>query len=123
MQRPLTCLRLVCSSILLLLAVSPALQGQAAPAASAEQIQALQKRLDALQSQMTEVQGELQRLSGGAPAPTHETTDIVSAVIAEQQNEKVPARSGSDSQASRTRQDHQDLHRIFARPICGAAHQ
>ncbi len=37
---------------------------------------------------MTEVQGELQQLSGGAPAPTHETTDIVSAVIAEQQNEK-----------------------------------
>ena len=56
---------------------SPAVYGQAAPAASAEQIQALQKKLDALQSQMAEVQGELQRLSGGtAPPPTHEPADL-----------------------------------------------
>jgi DcaP outer membrane protein len=88
MDRPLTCIRLVYSSILLLLAVSPAVYGQAVPTANAEQIQALQKKLDALQSQMTDVQGELQRLSGGAPPPTHETTDIASALVAVQQNEK-----------------------------------
>ena len=47
----------------------PAAYGQAAPTASAEQIQALQKKLDALQNQMSEVQGELQRLSGSSGQP------------------------------------------------------
>ena len=89
MDRPRTCIRRVYSSILLLLAVSPAVYGQAAaPAANPEQIQALQKKLDALQSQMTEVQGELQRLSGGTSQPTHETADLPAAIAAEQQSEK-----------------------------------
>ena len=62
---------------------------QATPTASAEQIQALQKKLDALQSQMADVQGELQRLSGGtAPPPTHEPADLSAAIAAVQQNEK-----------------------------------
>ena len=60
------------SGLLLLLAVTPAVYGQAAQAASAEQIQALQKKLDALQSQMADVQGELQRLSGGTAPPSHD---------------------------------------------------
>ena len=80
---------LACFSILLLiLAVSPAAYGQAAPTASAEQIQALQKKLDALQSQMAEVQGEIQRLSGssGQP-PSREVTDLKSEIQAEQQSE------------------------------------
>ena len=79
--------RLACSSILLLiLTVSPAAYGQAAPTASAEQIQALQKKLDALQSQMAEVQGELQRLSGSSgPPPSREVTDLKSEIQAEQQ--------------------------------------
>ena len=76
------------SGLLLLLAGSPAVYGQAAPTASAEQIQALQKKLDALQSQMTEVQGELQRLSGGTAPPTHEPEDLSSAIAAVQQDEK-----------------------------------
>ena len=88
MDRPLTCIRLVYSSILLLLAVSPAVYGQEAPTANAEQIQALQKKLDALQSQMTEVQDELQRLSGGTPAPSHVPADLGSAIAAQQQSEK-----------------------------------
>ena len=88
MDRPLTCMRLVYSSVLLLLAVSPAVYGQEAPTANAEQIQALQKKLDALQSQMTEVQGELQQLSGAAPAPTHVPADLPSAIAAVQQSEK-----------------------------------
>ncbi len=72
MNRSITTKRLVSVSILLLLlAVTPAVYGQAEQAASAEQIQALQKKLDALQSQMAEVQGELQQLSGGAAPPTH----------------------------------------------------
>ena len=50
---------------LLLLAVSPAVYGQTPPAASAEQIQALQKRLDALQGQMADVQSELLKALGG----------------------------------------------------------
>ena len=55
-----------CAITMLLLAVSPAAHGQTAPAASAEQIQALQKRLDDLQSQMADVQSELLRLSVGS---------------------------------------------------------
>ena len=81
--------RLACFSILVsILTVSPAAYGQAAPTASAEQIQALQKKLDALQSQMSEVQGELQRLSGssGQP-PSREVTDLKSEIQAEQQSE------------------------------------
>ena len=89
MDHSSTTKRLVyCSILLLLLAVSPAVYGQAAQTASAEQIQALQKKLDALQSQMTEVQGELQRLSGGTAPPTHEPEDLSAAIAAEQQNEK-----------------------------------
>ena len=62
--------RLACPSIFLsLLVVSPAAYGQAPPTASPEQIQALQKKLDALQSQMAEVQGEIQRLSGSSGPP------------------------------------------------------
>ncbi len=81
--------RLACSSIfLLILAVSPAAYGQAGPTASAEQIQALQKKLDALQSQMAEVQGEIQRLSGSSgPPPSREVTDLKSEIQAEQKSE------------------------------------
>ena len=76
MNRSITTKRLVSVSILLLLlAVTPAVYGQAEQAASAEQIQALQKKLDALQSQMAEVQDELQQLSGGAAPPTHVPAD------------------------------------------------
>ena len=78
----------VVSILLLLLAVSPSVLGQASQTASAEQIQALQKKLDALQSQMADVQGELQRLSGGTAPPTHEAADISAAIAAEQQDEK-----------------------------------
>jgi hypothetical protein len=89
MDHPIRFKRLGCFSILLLiLAVSPTAYGQAPPTASAEQIQALQKKLDALQSQMAEVQGEIQRLSGtsGQP-PSREVTDLKSEIQAEQQNE------------------------------------
>ena len=79
------------SILLLLLAVAPAVYGQAAPTANAEQIQALQKKLDALQSQMTEVQGELQRLSGGTAPPSHVPEDLPAAIAAEQQDEKSKA--------------------------------
>jgi hypothetical protein len=89
MDYPITTKRLVYFSILLLLmAVSPAVYGQAAPTASAEQIQALQNKLDALQSQMAEVQGELQRISGGTSQPTHEPVDLSAAIAAEQQKSK-----------------------------------
>ncbi len=95
MDHSVTTKRLVFFSIfLLLLAVPSAIYGQAAqaaPAANAEQIQALQKKLDALQSQMGEVQDELQRLSGGTSQPTHVPADIGSAIVAEQQNEKSQA--------------------------------
>ena len=58
------------------------------PTASPEQIQALQKKLDALQSQMAEVQGEIQRLSGSSgPPPPREMTDLKSEIQAEQQSE------------------------------------
>ena len=46
------------------------------------------KKLDALQSQMADVQGELQRLSGGTAPPTHEAADLPAAIAAEQQNEQ-----------------------------------
>ncbi len=89
MDHSVTTKRLVFFSILLLLlAVPPAIHGQAdqaAPAANAEQIQALQKKLDALQSQMGEVQDELQRFSGGTSPPSHVPADIGSAIVAEQQ--------------------------------------
>ena len=76
------------SILALILGVSPAAYGQAAPTASAEQIQALQKKLDALQSQMAEVQGEIQKLSGSSgPPPTREVTDLKSEIQAEQKNE------------------------------------
>ena len=93
MNHPVTIKRLVFSSILLLLLfVPPVVYGQASQAASAEQIQALQKKLDALQSQMTDVQGELQRLSGGtAPPPSHVPEDLPAAIAAEQQDEKSKA--------------------------------
>ncbi|MGB8772047.1 MAG: DcaP family trimeric outer membrane transporter [Candidatus Korobacteraceae bacterium] len=92
MNRSITTKRLVSVSILLLLlAVTPAVYGQAEQAASAEQIQALQKKLDALQSQMAEVQGELQQLSGGAAPPTHVPADLPAAIAAEQQDEKSKA--------------------------------
>ena len=72
----------------LLLATATGVFAQAPATASAEQIQALQKKLDALQSQMAEVQGELQRLSGSSgPPPSREVTDLKSAIEAEQQNE------------------------------------
>ena len=64
--------KLVLYSIpLLLLSASTRVYGQTAPAASAEQIQALQKRLDALQSQMADVQSELLRLSAGSSQQPH----------------------------------------------------
>jgi DcaP outer membrane protein len=86
MDHRITTKRLVFVAMLLsLLAASPAVYGQAAQTASAEQIQALQKKLDALQGQMADVQGELQRLSGGTAPPTHEPADLSSAIAAEQQ--------------------------------------
>jgi hypothetical protein len=88
MNRSITTKRLFYFPIfLLLLAVPPAIYGQAAQAASAEQIQALQQKLDALQSQMADVQGELQRLSGGTAPPTHVPADLPAAIAAEQQDE------------------------------------
>src|SRR5271166_1142638 len=72
----------------LLLSASTGVRAQATSAPSAEQIQALQKKLDALQSQMAEVQGELQRLSGGSSQPLPEMTDLKSAIAAEQQEAK-----------------------------------
>ena len=88
MTRSIKAKRLACLSIsLLLLVVSPAAYGQAPPTASAEQIQALQKKLDLLQSQMSEVQGELQRLSGSSGQPPREVTDLKSEIQAEQQSE------------------------------------
>ena len=108
--------KLVFSSIpLLLLAVSPAVYGQAPPAASAEQIQALQKRLDvlqsqmadvqsehqktmdALQSQMADVQSELLKLSAGSsrqpqqPQQPQQATNLNSAIVAEQQDSQAKA--------------------------------
>ena len=69
----------------LLLVVSPAAYGQAPATASPEQIQALQKKLDVLQSQMVEVQGEIQRLSGSSGTPAHtEQADIDAQIQAEQ---------------------------------------
>ena len=81
--------RLACLAIaVLLLVVSTTAYGQAPPTASAEQIQALQNKLDALQSQMAEVQGEIQRLSGSSgQAPPREVTDLKSAIVAEQKDE------------------------------------
>ncbi len=82
--------RLVSYSIpLLFLAVCPAVYGQAVQSASPEQIQALQKRLDDLQSQMGDVQSELLRLSAGSsqqPRQPQQTTNPNSAVAAEQQD-------------------------------------
>ena len=72
----------------LLLSASAGVRAQAASAPSSDQIQALQKKLDALQTQMTEVQGELQRLSGGSVQPPREMTDLKSAIAAEQQDAK-----------------------------------
>ena len=89
MDRSIEAKRLACLAIfLLLLVVLPAAYAQAPPTASPEQIQALQKKLDALQSQMVEVQGEIQRLSGssGQP-PSREVTDLKSEIQAEQQSE------------------------------------
>ncbi len=82
---------LFCTAVLLsLLIVSPDVLAQAVSTASAEQIQALQKKLDALQSQMAEVQGELRRISGEpAPAPSQtlpEVTDLKAAVQEEQKS-------------------------------------
>ena len=90
MDRSIKPTGLACFSILLLiLAVLPAAHGQAAPTVSADEIQALQKKLDALQSQMSEVQGELQRLSGtsGPPPSPREVTDLKSEIQAEQKSE------------------------------------
>jgi DcaP outer membrane protein len=82
--------RLVSYSIsLLLLAVSPAVYGQAVQSASPEQIQALQKRLDDLQRQMGDVQSELLRLSAGSsqkPQQPQQAANPNSAVVAEQQD-------------------------------------
>ena len=69
----------------LLLATATGVYAQTPATASAEQIQALQKRLDALQFQMSEVQGEIQRLSGSSGAPQHsEQADINAEIQAEQ---------------------------------------
>ncbi len=84
-RRPLFCFAVA----VLLLATATGVFAQAPATASAERIQALQKKLDALQSQMAEVQGELQRLSGSSgPPPSREVTDLKSAIVAEQQDEK-----------------------------------
>ena len=85
MDHPITFKRLAGFSILpLILAASPTAYGQAAPTASAEQIQALQKKLDALQGQMAEVQGELLKLSGTSGPMHPEPTDLNAAIQAEQ---------------------------------------
>ena len=74
-------------AVLLFVTATGAL-AQAPATASVEQIEALQKKLDALQNQMAEVQGEIQRLSGsGGQPPPREVTDLKSAIEAEQQNE------------------------------------
>ena len=98
------CKRLVfCTTLSALIAVSPAVHAQTPPAASAEQIQALQKRLDALQSQMADVQSELLRLSAGSsqqpqqpkqpqqPQQPQQATNLNSAIVAEQEDEKAKA--------------------------------
>ena len=55
------------------------------------QIEALQKKLDALQSQMAEAQSELLQLSG-KPAPVHtDQADLKAAIVAEQEDEKAKA--------------------------------
>ena len=86
MDHSINAKRLACLAIvLLLLFVSPAAYGQVPPTASPEQIQALQKKLDALQSQMVEVQGEIQRLSGSTGTSAHtEQVDIDAQIQAEQ---------------------------------------
>jgi len=85
-----------------LLAASAVVCAQATSSPSAEQIQALEKKLEALQSQMAEVQsrsaavqsqmaevqGEVQRLSGSSGPRLPEVTDLKSAIVAEQQGEK-----------------------------------
>ena len=70
---------------ILLLANATVVFAQASSTATANQIQALQKRLDALQTQMSEVQGEVQRLSGSSGARSHpEPSDLSAAIQAEQ---------------------------------------
>ena len=124
MNRSITTKRLCYFSIfLLLLAVTPAVYGQAAPTASAEQIQALQKKLDELQSQMADVQGELQRLSGGTAPPSHVPADLPVCYRGRATRRKVQGRDGTDPEENRTRHHHHDLQVIFARPIRGAAYQ
>jgi len=54
---------------------------------NAEQIQALQKKLDVLQSQMVEVQNELRQLSGTSALPHTEAADLKAAIEAEQKQE------------------------------------
>jgi hypothetical protein len=65
---------------------------QTTAAPNAAQIEALQKRLDLLQSQMAEVQSELRQLSGGAPTasqqPPSEPVDLKTAIVAETKEEK-----------------------------------
>jgi len=78
MDHPIMPKRLAYFSILLLLiAIPSAGYGQTPPTASAEQIQALQERLD-------EVQGELQRLSASSGLPHPEPTDLNAAIQTEQ---------------------------------------
>jgi len=79
-------------SLFLSVVAPSAMFGQSTEMASPEQIQALQQKLDALQSQMAEVQREVQRLSGGTvqtPAQAlPEVIDLKASVSAEQNEEK-----------------------------------
>jgi hypothetical protein len=63
---------------------------QTAASPDSAQIEALQKKLDLLQSQMAEVQSELRQLSGGAPTaqqPAAEPTDLKAALAIEDKQE------------------------------------
>ena len=66
------------------LAVPVVLIAQASPPDSAG-IEALQKKLDALQSQMAEVQSELRQITGTGTQAHTEATDLKTAIQAEQQ--------------------------------------
>jgi hypothetical protein len=99
MYRPRTLARTACArrqqtilfdvAIVLFLAAAflPA-SAQSVSNPNAAQIEALQKKLDALQTQMTEVQNELRQLSGGSGRAPHEVSDLESAIKADIKSEQ-----------------------------------
>lgn len=78
---------LLVGALILSVANSAAL-AQETPNANAAQIEALQKKLDALQSQMVEMQNELRQISGKPVVPHAEQSDIKATVEAEQQESR-----------------------------------